>query len=242
MASITKPDLNLVRSPSLSEQVADSIVEAIASGVFEPGQRIVETAIAHKLAVSRVPVREAVKTLLAQGILEASPQRRTRVAALGDDKIDQICEIRIALEKIAAKDAATVYRAAPERLRPLDLVLETMERAARERNQVAMNKADIAFHHEICLAADNELVLTLWSALARHITIIFGRELLGVGVLESIVAQHRELRQALVVGGRQLDQVIERHILRLRRPDRRRDRQHVRASRPSSRRESVSRP
>lgn len=216
MASITKSDLSLVRSPSLSEQVADSIVEAIASGVFEPGQRIVETAIAHKLAVSRVPVREAVKTLLAQGILEASPQRRTRVAALGDDKIDQICEIRIALEKIAAKDAARVYRAAPERLRPLDRVLETMERAARERDPVAMSKADIAFHREICLAAGNELVLTLWSALARHITIVFGRELLGEGVLQSIVAQHRELRQALVAGGPRLDQLIERHILRLR--------------------------
>ena len=241
MALITQADLNLVRSPPLSEQVADSIVEAIASGVLEPGQRIVETAIAHKLAVSRVPVREAVKTLLAQGILEASPQRRTRVAALGDDKIDQICEIRIALEKIAAKDAARVFRASPERLRPLNLVLEMMERAARERDPVAINKADIAFHREMCRAAGNELVLTLWNALARHITIIFARELLRESVLDSVVAQHRDLRRALVAGGSRLDQVIERHVLRLRRPDRQRGRRSARASRLSPKGESVGR-
>ena len=53
---------------SLSESVADSIAEAIATRVIQPGERLVETNLAEKLGVSRVPIREALKVLHAQGL------------------------------------------------------------------------------------------------------------------------------------------------------------------------------
>jgi DNA-binding GntR family transcriptional regulator len=208
----------LVRRPALSEQVADSIVDAIAAGTLEPGQRIVETDLAARLKVSRVPVREAVKTLVAQGILESGPSRRIRVAALDETKIDQICEIRTALEKIAGKDASRVYGREPERLAALDAIIASIDAAARRRDAAALNKADIAFHREVCLTAGNAMVLTLWSALSRHIAIIFGRELLTDGAIEVAADQHRELRQLLARGGPRLGRAIEAHIMQQRGP------------------------
>jgi DNA-binding GntR family transcriptional regulator len=233
--------LSLVRARSLAEQVADSIVDGIASGALEPGQRIVELELARELKVSRVPVREAIRTLVAQGIVESNPHRGTRIVEFDEAKIDRICEVRAALEKLAARGAARTYLARPDALGPLDAVIEQMERAVRQSDRFGVNKCDIAFHREVCAASGNEIVLTLWEALARHISIIFGREILSERDLDLVVDQHRELRAALAAGDATLDEEIDRHIMRLRRPDRRRGRRPARASRPPSRRESVGR-
>src|SRR5262245_66329057 len=110
------PALPLVRPRNLAEQVADVIVDGIASGAIGPGQRLVETDLAQRLQVSRVPLRESMKMLEAQGILESTPHRGARVADFDEPKIDHICEARVALERIALRDAMHVYRKEPERL------------------------------------------------------------------------------------------------------------------------------
>jgi DNA-binding GntR family transcriptional regulator len=233
--------LSLVRARSLAEQVADSIVDGIASGALEPGQRIVELELAGELKVSRVPVREAIRTLVAQGIVESNPHRGTRIVEFDEAKIDRICQVRAALEKLAVHDAAKNYLAHADELKRLDAIIEQMDGAVRQNNRFGVNKCDIAFHREICAASRNEIVMILWEALARHISIIFGREILSERDLDLVVDQHRDLRAALAAGGDALDDEIDRHIMRLRRPDRRRNRRPARASHPRSRRESLDR-
>ena len=220
---MTSAGLSLVRARNLAEQVADAIVDGIASGALEPGQRIVELELARGFKVSRVPVREAVRTLVAQGILESSPHRGTRIVEFDETRVDRICEVRAALEKLAVRDAVKTYLAHPEELMRLDAIIDQMGWAVRQNDRFGVNKCDIAFHHEICTASRNEIVLTLWEALARHISIIFGREILSEQDLDLIVDQHRDLRAALAAGDVALDDEIDRHIMRLRRPNRQRD-------------------
>ena len=238
---MTTAGLSLVRARSLAEQVADSIVDGIASGALEPGQRIVELELARELKVSRVPVREAIRTLMAQGILESSPHRGTRIVELDEARIDRICEVRAALEKLAVRDAAKAYLAHPDGLKRLDAIIDQMEGAVRQNDRFGVNKCDIAFHREICAASRNEIVRTLWEALARHISIIFGREILSERNLGLVVDQHRELRAALAASDAVLDHEIDRHIMRLRRRDRRGERRPARSSRQPSSRESAGR-
>jgi len=83
--------MNLVRATCLSDQVANSIADGIALGRLDPGQRIVEVDLARQLNVSRVPVREAIKTLVAQGILETSPHRGTRVVVYDQAWVQRTC-------------------------------------------------------------------------------------------------------------------------------------------------------
>jgi DNA-binding GntR family transcriptional regulator len=211
--------LQMVKSRSLPDQIADAIVEGIAADVLRPGQRLIELDLARQFSVSRVPLREALKTLEAQGILERSPNRGVRIVELDETRIDRICEVRAALETIAARYAIATYRAEPARLQSLESVLAEMADAVQRRAWAAVNRADLAFHREICLASRNEIVITLWQGLARHVLMIFGREILAEAGQSMIVDQHREFIASILAGDdAAVAASVERHIMRLRRP------------------------
>ena len=211
------PGLLMPRAPSLAEQVADAIVDGIAMGALQPGQRLIEVELAKQLQVSRVPVRESLKMLEAQGILETTPHRGARVAAFSETRIDQISAARVALERLAIRDAIVTYRANPARIGQLDAIIRRMESAADRLDWAAVSKADLAFHREICAASGNGVVTTLWETLARHVMIVFGREIRDERDAARLGPQHRRLRDMLLGASLdELDAEVERHILRLR--------------------------
>ena len=212
------PVLSMARSPSLAEQAADAIVTGVSAGALKPGQRLVETELAGLLKMSRIPLREALKILETQGIVESIPHRGTRIATFDEMRITQICEARVALERLALRDAAAVYPHNPGLLERLDQIIAVMERAADRLEWIDVSKADLSFHREICRASGNMIVQTLWEALARHVFIIFGHEIRDERDAEAMGPQHRRLRGYLAAGdGEKLHSEIEHHIMRLRR-------------------------
>lgn len=216
-ATTFPPMLTMARSPSLAEQAADAIVTGVSAGALKPGQRLVETELASLLNMSRVPLREALKILEAQGIVESIPHRGSRIAMFDDVRVNQICEARIALEKIALNYAAPIYKSDPGLLDRLDRIIATMERAALRLEWIDISKADLDFHREICRASGNNIVETLWEALARHVFIVFGHEIRDERDARIIGPQHRRLRDLLAAGDvAALHDEIERHIMRLR--------------------------
>jgi DNA-binding GntR family transcriptional regulator len=210
------PRLTVVNEKSLAERIADSIVEGIASRSFVPGQRLLEVNLASELGVSRVPVREALKILHTQGIVVGRPHYGVSPAAYDNRKITQIYEVRCYLEKTAVKDAKQRNNISAL-LRRLDETIAAMEQALKRGDLMGVSKADLRFHHEICRASENEIILVLWEALSRHMLIVFEQELLGDAESASIVDHHRALRQALEVkSAEELEREIEDHIMRLR--------------------------
>ncbi len=209
--------LHMIRSPSLADQAADAIVTGIASGVLRPGQRLIETELASLLHMSRVPLREALKILEAQGIVESIPHRGTSIALFGDDRFNNICEARIALERLALASAAPRYKHDPTLLDSLDRLIGTMEKAASRLEWIDVSKADLSFHREICRVSGNQIVLTLWETLARHVFIVVGHEIRDERDAAVIGPQHRKLRDLLAAGDvKALQADIESHILRIR--------------------------
>lgn len=203
---------------SLAARVADAIVDAIAANELQPGQRLIETDLAGTLEVSRVPVREAVKTLEAQGILSSLPHRGAHVVPLDEVRIDRICEARLALERLALPAAVAAFAAAPARLRELDAVIARMETLTRSHARLELCKADLAFHRTFIRASGNDIVALLWEALARHVLIVFGREIRHERPETGLAAHHRELRRLFAAGDTAgLATELERHIMRLRR-------------------------
>jgi DNA-binding GntR family transcriptional regulator len=208
--------LRLVRTKSLSDQVADSIVEGIAAGSLAPGEKIVEVALADRLQVSRAPVREALKILEAQGIVVSRPHRGVRVVAFDRAKIGQIYEVRLYLEKLAIRDACARPGTMARLLARLDDVLVRMEECLRRGDLMGVTQADMDFHREICLASENEIVIILWETLSRHMLIVFEQELRGDVDRAHIVDHHRALRRALESRDPQvLASELESHILRI---------------------------
>lgn len=211
------PALEAVRAPSLAEQAADVIVTGISSGSLKPGQRLYEAELANQLRMSRVPLREALKILEAQGIVDSTAHRGTRVADFGEERVNQICEARIALERLAFAAAAPKVAADPALAARLDKRITRMESAAARLEWIEVSRADLEFHREVCRISGNEIVAKLWESLARHVFIVFGHEIRDERDAKIMGPQHRLLHDLLVKGdARQLHAEIEHHIMRLR--------------------------
>ncbi|MBJ3776180.1 GntR family transcriptional regulator [Acuticoccus mangrovi] len=178
----------------LPEAIADSVAEAIATRHLKPGERVVETTLAARYAVSRVPIREALKILQTQGVLVGRSHRGYSVASFGPEKVSQVFEVRLILETLLLRDALENYRAGHSDRDPLDVAIGQMRMAARAGDRRAILAADVRFHRAISDAACNEVTGLLWSAIARHVLIIFNLAQLEDIDLTVLVRRHEALR------------------------------------------------
>jgi DNA-binding GntR family transcriptional regulator len=212
-------DFPLPQRTSLAVAIADSVAEAIATGHMVPGERVVETALAERFQVSRVPIREALKVLHAQGILSGGGHRGFRVTTFGPGTIDKVFEVRLMLETFLLRDAVERWRKGEAQVADLDAVIRQMDAAARADDRRASLRADVQFHRTICQASGNPITATLWEAIARHVLIIFSLEAYRDSNLYAIADQHRAFRDFILAAmekPRTLDDyrlALEDHIL-----------------------------
>jgi DNA-binding GntR family transcriptional regulator len=191
-------DFPLPQRTPLATAIADSVAEAIATRHLEPGERVVETALAERFRVSRVPIREALKVLHAQGILSGGGHRGFRVANFGMETIDKVFEVRLMLETFLLRDAVEQWRSGAANIADLDIAIRMMDAAAQTDDRRASLRADIEFHRTICRASANPIATTLWEGIARHVLIIFSLEAYRDSNLFAIADQHRVFRDYIV--------------------------------------------
>ena len=204
-----------LRSESLADQVADYIVEAIAKRKLVSGEKLIETELAEVLGVSRVPIREATRILASQGIVVPTPRRGMRVASFDFAWGAQLHNVRVAVERLAARDVAEKLKTEPEHLDVLIERADAIEREAEHPREdpFLMNKADIAFHAAVFEIAASPLLSTLWSAIARHVLIMFAIESYRHPDYNRISIEHGAYLDALKSGDPDLlDEEIERHV------------------------------
>jgi len=124
---LSTPDLSLkIQQPpqTLRELAQGKLRDAIISGVFEPGQRLVERSLCEQVGVSRSVIREVIRTLEAEGLVEVAPNQGPVVAKLNWEQAQQIYDIRLLLESSAVADCAR--RATEADLVVLDKALELL--------------------------------------------------------------------------------------------------------------------
>ena len=202
-------------TPSLVDRVADQLVNGIASGRIHRGERLIEADLAEDLGISRIPLREAMSVLETQGILVAEVRRGRRVAEFGAAQVRDVCETRLALERLAVKQARATYKRDPGRIAALDAVLDDMRaNLVRGSTTQDLNLNDVRFHTEIYAATDNSYLQTLWDMLARHVVIVFALQTFHRHEPEENLREHELLRNLLLTGSpKDLDREIEAHIL-----------------------------
>jgi DNA-binding GntR family transcriptional regulator len=204
--------LEPISSTTLSEQIADQIVDAIVSGRILPGQRLVEAALAAELQVSRIPVREAMQTLHRQGLLSSASGRGLRVSIFDSRWARQLCDVRLCLERSCVEQVVGKLRASSACLSQLDAVLDDMRRQSRVGDLQVLNRLDIAFHSVLYDLADSPLLSALWSGISRHALILFSLER-DRSDYKRIVEEHESYRAALLSGDDTKIRIeIENHI------------------------------
>jgi len=112
---------------SLPEQIAARLSQRIVAGAYAPGQRIPEQAVAAEFAVSRGPVREALRLLEKDGLVTILPRRGAQVTALSAEEVREIFDIRAVLNGLRDRQLAEH----PERMKLLPLVESEVARLAQ---------------------------------------------------------------------------------------------------------------
>ncbi|TNM68293.1 GntR family transcriptional regulator [Streptomyces sp. NP160] len=160
--------------PSLVELATARLREEILSGHLAPGERIVEEQVTARFGTSRAPVREALRLLAEQGLVEHLPRRGARVAVWSPEDVSQLFEVRHALEQYAVlsalplRDRGTGSATGTDPLARVREHLAAMERAEDAGDALAKDDAHRAFHAAVVgLAGNRQLELALAPVLLK---------------------------------------------------------------------------
>ncbi|MFD2472164.1 GntR family transcriptional regulator [Amycolatopsis silviterrae] len=176
---------------NLREQVLEVVRQAMVSGELRPGDIYSAAALATRLGVSSSPVREALLTLVDQGLLEPVRNRGYRVVAMSERDLDEIYEMRLLLEVPATLSAAA--NAGPDDLARLDGLAGEIESAASAGDVALFLEADRRFHLDLLSLSGNGR-LTAAIANLRDQTRLYGLEKLAEhGRLADSAREHREM-------------------------------------------------
>jgi DNA-binding GntR family transcriptional regulator len=198
----------------LRHDAYEALRGAILLGRLRPGERVVEAEIARQMGISRGPIREALRQLEQDGLVEYQPRRGVIVTALTRDRVLDAYTVRAELEGFAARLAAQWI--GPADLEHLAELLKVMQQHARAHDAEALLQADVAFHKCICTLAGNRVLLRLWTSVGPHAWTLFSVAQLRGYTLEALAERHRPIIEALRTGApAQAERAATEHILEI---------------------------
>jgi DNA-binding GntR family transcriptional regulator len=159
------------RHGSLSKVVADELRRGILTGRLKSGDRLVEDRLSAELGVSRVPIREALRFLAAEGLVEVQPRRGASVAEFSAEVARDLVEVRAMLEGLNARLAAR--HRAPAIIAELRQVLTDGNAAARSGNVADLVRLNGEFHDKLAEAGRNSILWDIMRTLRERTSLVF---------------------------------------------------------------------
>ena len=179
----------------LWEGVYETLREAIKTGGLTPGERLMEIQLAEELGVSRTPVREAIRKLELERFVVMIPRRGTYVANLSLKDINEVFEIRAALDGLAAGLAAE--RITEEELEQLERLLVEISEHIDQHDNEKIVATDEAFHDILYRASRNERLVGIIYNLREQFTRFRSVSINYPGRLQNTLEEHRQLVEAI---------------------------------------------
>lgn len=150
----------------LRDVVFNTLRKAILTGVLKPGERLMEVHLANQLGVSRTPIREAIRKLELEGLVIMIPRRGAEVAKITEKSMQDVLEVRRALDVLSAELACE--RITEEELVLLAIACQDFERAITTKDTTVIAMADVALHDVIIKATGNARLQQLTHNLAEQ--------------------------------------------------------------------------
>jgi DNA-binding GntR family transcriptional regulator len=197
------------RPGSLGKEVADQLRRLILTGRHKPGDRLVEDKLSIELGVSRVPVREALRALAAEGLVDIPPRRGASVAALSPGMARDLVEVRATLEGLNARLAARHHEAPI--VAELQQVLTEGNRAALSGNVDDLVRLNSAFHDKLAEAGRNSVLWDIMRTLRERTSLVFARNTAARS--REDWAEHSRILAAVIDGDEELAALLAtRHV------------------------------
>lgn len=180
---------------SLHDEVAAQLRERIFAGELAPGSYVDELALCSELSISRTPLREALKVLTAEGLLQHQPRRGCFVRQITERDLDDIFPVIALLEGRCAFEAA--LNASDAELAALDQLHERLQAHARDRRINDYYAVNFAIHEAIITLADNPWLAQVIGDLRKLVKLARLQQLHAPGRLEQSLSEHLAVFAAL---------------------------------------------
>jgi DNA-binding GntR family transcriptional regulator len=187
-----------------AEYVYRRVRDAILDGELAPGQTMSQVVLAEELGVSRTPLREALRMLQGEGLVEARPNRRVRVAPISAGDLEELYAVRVALEAQALRLA--VPRMTPEDIARLEGSIAEMAHYAEERDMRRWLIPHADYHRRLTELAGERfegLLTQLYDHAERY-----RRLHIGYGPSAWATADHRDILDAVKAGDARLSAAL----------------------------------
>lgn len=180
----------------LRDVVFNTLRQAILKGELKPGERLMEIQLANKLGVSRTPVREAIRKLELEGLVLMIPRKGAEVAEITRQDMEDVLEVRTALEELAVKDACDHITDA--QLSELKKASNEFKKALLEgKDLVTCADADMHFHDVILSATNNRRLIQMLNNLSEQMYRYRMEYLKDERTHKTLIDEHDAIRRAL---------------------------------------------
>lgn len=179
----------------LRDVVFNTLRNAILRGELEPGERLMEIALAQKLGVSRTPIREAIRKLELEGLVVMVPRKGAEVADITEKDLRDVLEVRIALEELSITLA--IKHMSDEAIDELLDANNEFIRVAQTGDLIKTAQADVAFHELIYIGTENKRLNQIISNLREQMYRYRLEYLKDKGAHKQLIKEHNDIIDAM---------------------------------------------
>jgi len=187
--------INLNDYKPLREVIFISLREAIIIGELRPGERLMEVQLAEKMGVSRTPVREAIRKLELEGLVDMIPRKGAHVAELSVKDIMNVLEVRASLDGLATALAAE--RITDDELKELKHINGQFSLYIQKENLNGSVKKDVEFHDIIYKASRNDKLIAILGNLREQVQRFRVIYLKDYSSPKNLIKEHNDIYDAL---------------------------------------------
>jgi DNA-binding GntR family transcriptional regulator len=200
----------------LSDVAYQRLKDAIRHADMQPGEPLSETRLSSILGISRTPVREALRQLAQEGLVQIIPGRAITIASRSIRDVLNIVHMRSLLEPELARLVAETI--SPRYLEELQQAMSEMETAAANNNQEAWSIADTQYHETLNAACPNELLGEMTTQMRNRVHYLANIDSqTNPERLAACTAEHREIVEAIAAhDSAAAEKAVRRHIEELR--------------------------
>jgi len=200
-----------INRTSLHKELTERLRDMVVEGVLVAGEKVPERELCEKLGVSRTPMREALKVLAADGLLDLIPGRGARVSAITLADLEEVFPLMAALEALSGELACK--RINNSQLTKLKTAHQQMLKHYQNQNLAAYFKHNEKIHEIILEAAGNETLKTMYLSLALRVRRARYMANMTPERWQQAVDEHEEIIVALDArDGQALGTILKRHL------------------------------
>lgn len=183
------------KRPTLMNQALEEIRDVIRKGKLKPGDRLVEMQLAEEMHISRFPIREALRYLEKEGLVETKPFKGTYVTQLTERDMEELYSLRSAIEEFAVR--ILIKHIDEEKIGKLESIFQSMQQASKKEDLDKLISEDFRFHQTICELSEHRKLLEVWLTLENQLRVFLTIEKQLFGNSLQFVKSHNPILEAI---------------------------------------------